>query len=1092
MESEKLQRRLTILEAENSALRAQVNQRQSIEATLTTILKGTAAVTGDAFFQALVQSLAEVLNAKYIMLGELAGKERDSIRTLAYWKIDGPAPNFEYELWGSPCATVINNTLQYYPQNTWQLFPDDKPLVEKRVECYLGVPLLSSTGETLGILVVMDDKLSETIANFVPLISTFAARAAAELERKQNEESMRESEQRYRLLVEQSSDAIFLIRNSRFLLVNKRFYDLFEVTPDIIFAPDFNILTLIDASSAADITFRLQKSYHTTMPPERFEVIAQTINGRSLPIEVSISFVEFKEGPAVQGILRDLTRQKQIEAQQQDQRELAEALHEIGMAFSASLEIDVILDLLLEQVERVIPYDSANVILIDGAQTRLVRARGYEKFGIHIDLAAQPTSHSLTETPTFRTIIDSGKPLLIPDITRDERWQRPEQTPHIRSWASAPILVDGKVIAFLSVSKAEPNFYTAAHGSRLAAFAAQASLAWQNAHLLTAVSQRAHAFKATRDILRALNAALDVQEAFPVIARHLEDLIGCQRITIAQLDSTQEWVTFYGLQNGRLISDPAFRLHISETNAAANIMAGQPHIVPDITTELDQKAARALYAENIRAYVSLPLNDSQKIFGAFTAGWETAADFHEDQLPILQQIVDAIALGMERSRLFKTSQRRSQELNLLYQVMSAAASGHSKEEILETSCVEIAHFLQISHITLSLLDTSLPAGKPQSTVATIGAQFTAPGEMNLRGQQLSFEVDSYLLGELARLTAPVSIESVAEFPLSQRMRRLAGLYDLVSALIIPIMLRGAIIGIIGIGHREKRTFTEAEIQLLQTVADELGRVLEIASLYEQLRVHAAELEVRVSERTWELADANERLKELDRMKSRFVSDVSHELRTPVTNLKLYLDLLERRGAEQLDQYLPILQKQADRLGQLIQDILDLSRLNLGHAKLKFASLDLNEVVMEVVIAHEPRAESAGLGLASQPQPDLPPVWGERNQLAQVITNLLSNAIIYSTAGTIQVKTAVSPTEPLIVLEVSDTGIGIPPEDVPHLFDRFYRGQKTRQSNIPGTGLGLAIAHEIVSIHNGRLELESAEGKGSTFRVFLPIYPQTEA
>lgn len=1091
MNSEQLQQQLTALQIENKLLQNQVNKQKNIKQTLNNILEATAALTGAAFFDALVQQLATALNTPYILIGELTGQNRDYIHTLAYWKQGSLAANFEYALLGSPCATVIGNKIQYYPEKTWQRFSDDKPLVDKGIECYLGVPLFDSNGEANGILVIMDDEISETLIDFIPLISTFASRAAAELERKQNEEMLRESGQRYRLLVEQSNDAIFFIYRGRIELANPRFYELFEVTPETLADPDFKILTLIHASSHADMTARLKQTYTSGQPSERFEFMAQTLNGRYLPVEVSLSYISYQNGTAVQGILRDLTRQKQIEAQQRDQRELAEALHEIGLAFSASLELDVILDLLLEQVERVVPYDSANVILIDGEQTRLVRARGYEKFGITINLAQQTPSFGLTKTPTWRYMIKTGKPLVIPDIRQYKDWQKAEDTPHIRSWVSAPIIVEGEAVAFLCASKVDPNFYTAEHGNRLAAFAAQASLAWQNAHLLTTVSQRADDFKITRNILKVLNAALDVQEAMPLLAHHLQELVGCQRITIAQLDESREWVSFYGLHNGRLINDPTFKLSVLETAATDNIHAGKIHAVPDIHTELDKKAAQLLYAENIRAYVSLPLSDGREIFGAFTVGWETAHGFQEEKLPILQQVVDAVALGLERSRLFKTSQYRTQELNLLNQVMSAAASGHSKEEILQTSCVEIARYLQISHVTLSLMDTSLPAGFTQSAAATISAQFIAPDEMDLRGRQLSFSSDSELLGKLTQTAMPVYIENVSDYPLSDRMRKLTETYKLVSAILIPIVLRNTIIGIIGIGHNEKRRFSKTELRLLQTVAEELGRVLEIAGLYEQLREHATDLEERVAARTQELANANEQLKELDRMKSRFVSDVSHELRTPVTNLKLYLDLLAHRGVERLDHYLPILQHQADRLGQLIEDILDLSRLNLRQGKGKFTPVQLNDVTLEVVTAHIPRVEAAGLELVYTGSEKLPLVSGDRNQLAQVITNLLVNAINYTPAGTIYVKTAVSPGE-MVCLEITDTGLGIPEADMPYLFDRFYRGEKAHQSNIPGTGLGLAIAYEIILIHNGRLEVESNEDQGSTFRICLPVYNQEQS
>jgi signal transduction histidine kinase len=491
----------------------------------------------------------------------------------------------------------------------------------------------------------------------------------------------------------------------------------------------------------------------------------------------------------------------------------------------------------------------------------------------------------------------------------------------------------------------------------------------------------------------------------------------------------------------------------------------------------------------IQSCVSLPLQDNEKPFGALTLGWEQRHGYDDSQIAVLHQIADAIALGIERSRLFQTTRHRTQELKLLYQVISAAASGGAKEDILQTSCDEIASFLNVPHITLILLEDPLKIGSFEAAEAIVGAQFITPGEPDLKGQHLSFNAQNLLLTSLAHAGQPIVIEQLSNYPLSSRMSGLANMYNLVSALILPIVLRSKIIGIIGIGSKKSRTFTHHEIHLLEKVSEELGRVLETASLYEQLRNYAADLEIRVVERTQELAEANEQLKQLDKLKSRFVTDVSHELRTPVTNLKLYLDLLERKGPEKLNQYLPILQKQADRLGQLIQDILDLSRLELGRHKVEFEPLNLNTLVEEIVEAHLPRAQASDLNLSFNPDANLPQILGVRNQLAQIITNLLVNAINYTLAGDILLTTQAEPETGFACLTVADTGMGITFEDIPYLFDRFYRGEQARESNIPGTGLGLAIADEIVRIHDGRIEVSSSAGKGTTFKVWLPLFQE---
>lgn len=246
------------------------------------------------------------------------------------------------------------------------------------------------------------------------------------------------------------------------------------------------------------------------------------------------------------------------------------------------------------------------------------------------------------------------------------------------------------------------------------------------------------------------------------------------------------------------------------------------------------------------------------------------------------------------------------------------------------------------------------------------------------------------------------------------------------------------------------------------------------------------LEQRVAERTRELAKANERLKELDRLKSKFVSDVSHELRSPITNLSLYLDLLEHAGPEKQSHYLTILKNQTKRLMQLVEDILNLSRLDMGADALVFSPVDLNALARQVAVAHMPRAQAAGLELFFEPAPDLPPVWGDPNQLAQVITNLVDNAISYTDAGTIKIGTQPLGEKGQASLTVADTGPGIAPQDLAHIFDRFYRGQYASDHNIPGTGLGLAIVKEIVDLHGGTVTVASTENGGTTFMVWLPL------
>jgi signal transduction histidine kinase len=266
-------------------------------------------------------------------------------------------------------------------------------------------------------------------------------------------------------------------------------------------------------------------------------------------------------------------------------------------------------------------------------------------------------------------------------------------------------------------------------------------------------------------------------------------------------------------------------------------------------------------------------------------------------------------------------------------------------------------------------------------------------------------------------------------------------------------------------------------------------VTERKKMEEALRRLNEDLELRVVKRTQELAAANARLTELDQLKSKFVSDVSHELRTPIANLKLYIDLLERGKPEKQTQYIQTLHQQVRRVAALVDDILDLSRLEQRKEQgLIYRVVELNDVVGQVVQAHQPRAEADGLQLIFEPATPLPPVRADANQLAQVVTNLVANALSYTTAGYVRVSTFAQDAE--VCLCVADSGSGIALEDLPHVFDRFYRGQYVLKNDVPGTGLGLAIVKEIVDLHEGRIEVDSQPDRGTTFRVWLPVVQNT--
>lgn len=257
---------------------------------------------------------------------------------------------------------------------------------------------------------------------------------------------------------------------------------------------------------------------------------------------------------------------------------------------------------------------------------------------------------------------------------------------------------------------------------------------------------------------------------------------------------------------------------------------------------------------------------------------------------------------------------------------------------------------------------------------------------------------------------------------------------------------------------------------------------------EKLRRLNEELEERVSRRTAELVAANERLEELDRLKTKFIADISHELRTPTMNLRLYLALLREGDPAKRERHLDTLEEEVERLSTIVENIFDVSYLDKGQDEVPLDPIDLNALVQSVAGKFRPHVEHAGMEMSVSLAEKLPLVLGVRNQIAQAIGHLVENALKYTSEGEIILRTESDAAEQRAGVVVRDTGMGVPDEEVPHLFSRFYRSRRVGQSTIPGAGLGLAVVKEIVSLHGGEVTVQSREGEGSTFTMWFPAAP----
>jgi two-component system, OmpR family, phosphate regulon sensor histidine kinase PhoR len=231
------------------------------------------------------------------------------------------------------------------------------------------------------------------------------------------------------------------------------------------------------------------------------------------------------------------------------------------------------------------------------------------------------------------------------------------------------------------------------------------------------------------------------------------------------------------------------------------------------------------------------------------------------------------------------------------------------------------------------------------------------------------------------------------------------------------------------------------------------------------------------------------LRRLERVRTEFVANVSHELRTPLTAIRGYLETLLGGALDEPENarnFLEIVVRHSERLGRLLDDLTDLSNIELGRIRLRLTATRLSEVVASVFGIIRPRAEAGGVGLTDVIPAELPPVIADHDRLVQILINLVDNAVKYTPDGGRVTVEARDRGDGRVEVAVHDTGVGIPPQDLPRVTERFYRVDKARSRELGGTGLGLAIVKHLVIAHGGELRIESEPGLGTTVRLTLPV------
>jgi signal transduction histidine kinase len=235
-------------------------------------------------------------------------------------------------------------------------------------------------------------------------------------------------------------------------------------------------------------------------------------------------------------------------------------------------------------------------------------------------------------------------------------------------------------------------------------------------------------------------------------------------------------------------------------------------------------------------------------------------------------------------------------------------------------------------------------------------------------------------------------------------------------------------------------------------------------------------------------ELSEEIKRYRDYRREFFANISHELKTPITYLKGYAKVLKNgqfQSQQEQEQYLEIIEAEADRLSSLVNDLFELSKLEEGKIRLEFQEVDLSEVIENVLVRASVNAQEKGLLMFFHKNEVVPAIMGDGLRLEQVLTNLIENAIRYTERGSVEIDLSHNKND--VIVTILDTGIGISTEELPFIFERFYRVEKSRSRHHGGTGLGLSIAKQLVNLHEGTISVKSELGKGTVFKIAFPIY-----
>jgi PAS domain S-box-containing protein len=727
---------------------------------------------------------------------------------------------------------------------------------------------------------------------------------------------------------------------------------------------------------------------------------------------------------------------------EQAKRRLADTLREVARTLTSSLALDEIQSLILEQLSWVVPYDSASIMLREGEELTITACRGFDA---ETTARVLNTRFSLIDDPDMLKIIETRQPLLLKDAQMGTEFVAIEGTNYIRGWIGAPLLLNNEVIGVLTVDSHKVGAYDEDDAMVAFALASQGAQAIQNGRLFDAlrrtrdelearVIERTAALATEKERLEVihritleLTATLDLEEILQKTLRLISGAVGVRRASIMLRDPGQGELICRAVlhEDGMAVSaNTPIRFEGGEGLAGWVMRHQESVIIPDVRRD-DRWIQADGRAQDIRSLAAVPLISADEPLGVLILSSVELDFFGEDHLRLLSTIANEVAIAIYNAELYSWL---SDIANKLSEALTTQREENSKTFAILRSVSEGVIVLdERKHVALFN-----PAAEQ---VLGVPAEAVLDKPFELIGEQGDDEEQHERLGALY-----------------------SGLWESIEEAADRSAPHALTIELVG-----------------QTIAVNVAAVVAPdGTNYGTVAV---------------LRDITREI-EADRIKREFVSTVSHELRTPLTSIRGYVDLLLLGAAGQVNEnqltFLNVVKTNANRLMDLINDILAISSIEAGKVRLTIEPFVIDELIREVNQSLKVEIEKKDMTVALNIAPELPQIEGDRKRIVQVVTNLFSNALKYTfEGGKIEVRAYLNPSG-MLQVDVQDTGVGISPEQQKLLFTRFTRFDNPLRDQAGGTGLGLNIAKSFVEMHGGEMWVNSALGEGSTFSFVLPL------